>query len=392
MIRQPGEGDMTGADIMTDADIVRDGDLWTEFAREVDVEPLSETIAKFLAYKDLDSLLYSNAGHFPRFMDRLSETLRRAFEENCHRSLFQVHKALYYLYEDNIRKPQPGAGLNQYHPFVIRLRNEIEKAWEAFELQRIDLTLEEIPSDEDAFIRFLKTRCFSHRMATHPLFAFLEKDATYDEIVSFFMHEGVLVLRFCDLIVLSMLGVDEEVRGEVVENFWDEVGAGNYRDRHTEMFKRLLRHAGVELRDANLLSQDFIDNLDWQGLAGYNLYLYLSLHRRNYFKSVGCMGVAEMMDPSQYEKIVRGCRRVGLKDEDALAYYVDHVEMDTAHGEAWLMNIMVPLIRQYPETRYDMLVGALMRLNTAGEYYDFLHAKLAGEGSELSAFRGGKLS
>ena len=202
---------------MTGADIARDGDQWTEFAREVEVEPLSETIAKFLAYKDLDSLLFSNVGHFPRFMDRLSETLRRAFEENCHRSLFQVHKALYYLYEDNIRKPQPGACLNQYHPFVIRLRNEIEKAWEAFELQRIDLTLEEIPSDEGAFVRFLKTRCFSHRVATHPLFDFLEKDATYDEIVSFFMHEGVLILRFCDLIVLSMLGVDEEVRAREVE-------------------------------------------------------------------------------------------------------------------------------------------------------------------------------
>ena len=103
-------------------------------------------------------------------------------------------------------------------------------------------------------------------------------------------------------------------------------------------------------------------------------------------------GVAEMMDPLQYEKIVRGCRRVGLKDEDALAYYVDHVEIDSAHGEGWLTNIMVPLIRQYPETRYDMLVGALMRLNTAVDYYDFLHAKLASEGSELSAFRGGKLS
>ena len=108
--------------------------------------------------------------------------------------------------------------------------------------------------------------------------------------------------------------------------------------------------------------------------------MYLALHRRNYFKSVGCLGVAEMMDPAQYEKIVRGCYRVGLQDDRQLAYYVDHVEIDKGHGDGWFDNVMRPLIRRYPEAAFDIASGAVMRLNTGADYYDALLEKLAGRG------------
>ena len=74
--------------------------------------------------------------------------------------------------------------------------------------------------------------------------------------MEFFRHEGVLILRFCDLMVLSMLGVDEDVREELATNLWDEVGNGNYQNRHTELFRRLLRHAGVRLPEASQVSVD----------------------------------------------------------------------------------------------------------------------------------------
>lgn len=350
-------------------------------ARALDRETLDRAIAKLLIHPDLDSLLQGNAGYFPKFMAKLSETLERAFKHASTASLFEAHKALYSLYEESIDTPRPGAGANQFHPFVIRVRSEIERAWEKFELARIDLSPSEIPDDPQAFIGYFTERCFSHRLAKHPLFDFLEKDASRDMLVSFFRHEGTLILRFCDLIVLSMIGVDEKVRGELAENFWDEMGNGSYQDRHTEMFRRLLRHAGVDPSDGLLNSRDFADNLGWQGLAGYNFYLFLLFHRRNHFRSMGGMGIAEKMDPPQYEKIVRGCRRVGLYEKKAMAYYDDHVAVDAIHGDGWLNNVMLPLARQHPEAAFDMMIGAEMRLNTTADYYDFLLAKLKGDGA-----------
>ncbi len=339
-------------------------------------QQLSETVEWLLAQDDLDSLLRSDSGVFPAFMERLDQCLVRAFPGQNPEALFEVHKSLYYLYQDNIGLPRPGFGQNQYHPFIIRIRNEIEKAWEAFEKGRLDLSQDDIPEDESAFLDFMREQCASRSLAQHPLFDFLEYDADYRQMVEFFLHEGALILRFCDLMVLSMLGVDEEVRNELAVNFWDEVGNGNYQDRHTELFKRLLEHAGVDLPETHQLAQTLSERLDWQGLAGFNFYVYLGLHRRNYFKYIGGMGVAEYMDPPQYDKILRGCRRVGLKDRDALAYYAEHAELDVEHGEGWFTKVMLPLIRKHPETRYDMVAGALMRINTTADYYDYLYRTL----------------
>ena len=140
----------------------------------------------------------------------------------------------------------PGARQHQYHPFVIRIRNEIERAWESFELRRLQIAPRDVPVEPEAFFDFLKTRCFSHRLARHPLFGFLEHQADQATLVEFFLNDGTVVLRFCDMIVLSMVGADEDSRSELAGNFWDEVGDGDYQKRHTELYKRLLRYVGQE--------------------------------------------------------------------------------------------------------------------------------------------------
>ncbi len=338
---------------------------------------LSERVEWLLSHDDLDSLLGPGSQFFSEFMDQLDRTLARAFHDRDSRSLLEVHQALYHLYEDTMRPPRPGMGQNQYHPFIMRVRNEIEKAWEAFETARIDVAPEDIPSGEVAFVSYIRELCASQSFAEHPLFNFLEHEADHGQVADFFLHEGTLVLRFCDLIVLSLLGAHEEVRSELAVNFWDEVGEGSYQNRHTELFKRLLRYTGVEMPEAQLTSESLSDRLDWPGLAGYNLYVYFGLHRRNYFRYIGGMGVAEYMDPPQYLKVLRGCRRFGLTDRKALAYYAGHAELDIEHGEAWFTKVMGPLIRQYPDARLEMVQGAIMRINTTADYFDYLHRKLA---------------
>jgi hypothetical protein len=308
-----------------------------------------------------------------RTADRLSES---AFGGGDPSARFEVHRALYVLYEDWLRPVGAGGGLNQFNPFLITLRNKLERRWEKFELDRIALKPEDVPANPDAFREFFVATCWGHKMIGHRLFEYLGAEASRGELINFFLNDGAVIVRFCDLVAMSLVGVDNVVRPELATNFWDEMGQGKFQERHVELYRDLLAYSGANLPSDDLSADHFVDRLDWSGLAGYNLYLFLCLHRRNQFRSLGALGAAEMTDPPQYERVLTGCRRVGLNDEDRLAYYAGHQEMDVTHGDDWLENVLLPLVRKYPKKRHEIVVGALMRMNVTLDYYDNLLAGL----------------
>jgi hypothetical protein len=326
---------------------------------------------------DLDVVIARDHDFFETFMARLRRALDDAFEGRQANALREIHRSLYCLYEQNFATPANPQASNQFHPFLLRVRNDIERAWEQFETRRARIRESEIPGDAAAFSRFFKQRCTQHRLSRHALFDFLEFKASREELVDFFLHDRALILRFCDLVSLAMIGADDEIRSELAANLWDEMGNGDPAMRHTVLFRRLLNYVGCESDADTASTETYVGIHDWQGYAGYNLHLFFSLHRRNYFKSVGCLGSAEFMDGGQYAKILRGCRRVGLEDMERLAYYASHVEIDAQHGETWLANVLVPLVLKYPQARSDIVLGAEMRLNVTADYYDSMLHKLA---------------
>jgi hypothetical protein len=337
---------------------------------------IDETVLQMARETDLDSFVAKDRAFFATFMKRVQRTLDDGLARHLPRALYQMHRALYFLYELNFAAPAHPQAANQFHPLLLRVRNDIERAWEGAETKRARVSVEDVPGDAVRFAEYFKGRCAHHRLAHHPLFDYLEFKATRAEIIEFFMHDRALILRFCDLVSMAMVGADDEVRGELAVNLWDEMGNGNPAMRHTVLFRRLLSYVGCEAERTGVSTEPYVGVLDWAGFAGYNLHLFFSLHRRNYFKSVGCLGSAELMDGHQYTKILRGCRRVGLDDADQLAYYASHVEIDASHGETWLGNVLVPLVLKYPEARSEIVLGAEMRLNITADYYDSLLRKL----------------
>jgi hypothetical protein len=326
---------------------------------------------------DLDGFIARDHEFFRAFMTRLGRALDEAFVGRHAQALHEIHQSLYFLYEQNFATPANPQAANQFHPFLLRVRNDIERAWERSETRRARVKESEVPGDATAFSRFFKERCAQHRLSRHALFDFLEFKASREELVDFFLHDRALILRFCDLVSLAMIGADDEIRGELAANLWDEMGNGDPTMRHTVLFRRLLSYVGYEPDASTASTENYVGIHDWQGYAGYNLHLFFSLHRRNYFKSVGCLGSSEFMDGSQYAKILRGCSRVGLEDMEQLAYYASHVEIDAQHGETWLANVLVPLVLKYPQARSDIVLGAEMRLNVTADYYDSILTKLA---------------
>jgi hypothetical protein len=55
--------------------------------------------------------------------------------------------------------------------------------WERFERNRIDASFDQVPADADGFSDFFRRYCAGHRLTGHPLFDFIELEATREEIV-----------------------------------------------------------------------------------------------------------------------------------------------------------------------------------------------------------------
>lgn len=342
-----------------------------------------DTLQNLITRPDLEEYFAATPQAVSKLMEAGNALVDRAYGKNEPGALLQVHRALYLLYEDNLRPAGRSIAFNQFNPQIIALRNTLERRWEAFERRRVAVDIDAIPRDRKEFRTFFTNMCAHHPMVGHHLFDFLVDDASREDLVSFFLSDAAVIVRFCDLVVLSMVGVEDEIRPELAENFWDEMGQGRYQERHVKLYRDLLEYAGVNLPDGSLASDQFTDHLHWQGYAGYNLYLFLCLHRKNQFRSLGALGAAEMMDPDQYTKVLAGCRRVGLEDNDKLAYYAGHAEMDIAHGDGWCDNVLLPLVEKYPDRRGEIVEGALMRMNITLDYYDDLFQRLsATQGSQ----------
>lgn len=183
----------------------------------------------------------------------------------------------------------------------------------------------------------LRALCQQHPASHHPLFDFLASEASAAQIDYFFKSDSALNLLFFDLVAMGLVGSLPETRAEIAQNLWDEIGRGSTEITHVNLYKDLLKRRNIALPDNH-----FAHLYEWQGLAGYNAFMLGGVNRQHYYKSLGVMAMTELLDPPQYEKLVAGCRRIGLSERD-VHYYAEHITVDIGHADGWLNNVIVPI-------------------------------------------------
>jgi hypothetical protein len=301
---------------------------------------------------------------------RVRHALHKAYTERDSETMRVVQLALYYLYSLNRALPVHSEIRNQYDPTLIGIRNSIEDAWIGYELSQIEITPGNIPESPKEFISYFKAR-YATNASAQRFYGYLERDASAAGIADFFASDCPLNMLFFDLVAMSLIGLEGGRRSELVRNLWDESGHGVDEKSHTMLFRRVMAYSGRPCDPDRA-----VEDLSWEGLAGYNLYLFLGLHRRNFYRSLGNMAMTELMDPELYTKLLHGCERVGLTDREQLAYYAEHITQDVEHGDGWLQNVIVPTIVEDPKRTYDIVIGAELRSRSSAAYYDYLHRTL----------------
>jgi hypothetical protein len=242
----------------------------------------------------------------------------------------------------------------------MEIRHAMEAEWDAGDRARYARELSSIPSAGD-FPSWIAGTVRAHRSnVTHPLFAFLRDEATFEQTREFLFQETPLEVLFGDIIALLLPGVYGEPKLEIAKNFWDEVGRAEDARVHRNMRFRMMSHFNIP-SDAHVR---YMDGLVVEELRLINSYLMTATNRAKLLQLVGMLLVTETMIPGRFEHQILGCRRLGLNDEQ-MSYLLEHTTVDGEHADGWLKCVVEPILKFRPEAVYDLTVGALRRLSAA---------------------------
>ena len=280
-------------------------------------------------------------------------------------SAIQLHKTLNSIYECQIGS---SSKISQFDPLLMEIMWELENAWLFYEEKRTPY--EVLPFDAKDFIKWMKAFVLKHPSTEHKLFKFLSDVCNLEDMAYFFSQEVTIDPRFSDLISFMQIGINSlSIKLELAENYWDEMGNGNFTDAHTLMFSDLYQELQIFKKDehfTNVLTQ-----ASWQALACGNSLLYSVLHRNNFNFALGSVGTVEIISPVRFSYIVKGFERLKLS-EKAKRYHKAHIGIDSRHGNAWLQGAIMPTVQHDPEARHDIFRGAMLRLNTSLDYCNYL--------------------
>lgn len=205
-----------------------------------------------------------------------------------------------------------------------------------------------------------------HPVYHHKIFTYLRYEASLNEIKHFIANDSVLNLEFFDYLAFSIIGVSEQAKLEIISNLWDEAGRGSMQLFHTIKFKKLMDNLGLQYRRESMIS-----NMSWEGIAGINLFSYLSLYSSNRMMYFGLLAATEMLDPPHYTQLLGGFARTSTNDID-IGYYKEHESIDVIHANGWMNKVVLPILNKHPDKIPDFWLGFYLRLDSVQRYYDNL--------------------
>jgi hypothetical protein len=138
----------------------------------------------------------------------------------------------------------------------------------------------------------------------------------------------------------------------MVEIQADEYGGGDADRIHAALFARAMDALGLDSRYGA-----YVDHLPAVTLATVNLMSLFGLHRRLRGAIVGHLALFEMTSSIPNRRYANGLRRLGF-DDDATAFYDEHVVADAVHENVAAVDLAGGLARQQPELAADVLWGA----------------------------------
>jgi len=217
-----------------------------------------------------------------------------------------------------------------------------------------------VPTDPAEFIAWFEGLEANGPGQHDPLFAWIEEQATLDEMRWYLQQEAAGEAGFDDLTAFTQVKLPARIKLELARNYWDEMGRGNAKGMHGPMLHRL-----VEALDLN----PTIEGTVWESLALANAMTAMATRRDYAWHALGALGAIELTAPGRSAAVAAGLKRLGLAPKDRL-YFDLHATLDVKHSAAWNAEALVPAVTDDPRRAIAIAEGALMRLECGARCFE----------------------
>jgi Iron-containing redox enzyme len=258
------------------------------------------------------------------------------------------------LTDFNRRRLEPGLPGAQWREHIeaqcrmMRAEGEFVEAVRA----KIRPLASNIPPDVEGFTAWFEALRESGSGQGDPLFPWLAKSASLQQMKWFIEQEVAGEAGFDDLLAFTQVKMPEQAKLEMARNYWDEMGRGASKGMHGPMLERLERYLDVHPSPDNVIPE---------ALALGNMMIALAHNRRYAYHSIGALGVIEMTAPTRAGYVDRGLQRLGIPTKKR-HYFALHAVLDIKHSEAWNREIVRSLVADDPRRAQAIGEGALLRL------------------------------
>lgn len=328
-----------------------------------------ERINHLIYSADLQSLTDAEV----EFFDDIDELATNAFIIGHESSLIDAHRILYSIYLSHLSVPWQRSAINLSDPLIAGVRQTLEKSWEDAEQRKYAHLRSSLPTP-DKFSQWITDYVEDHPNNTiHPIFPFLQEEATFEQLREFFLQETPLEMLFGDIMALMLPGVYGSIKSEISQNFWDEAGHAKETSVH--------RYLRGQIMDYLKLPQNcYVEDIGLfvrEELELINTYLCSALSRPKLGQLIGALLATELMIPGRFVYQIEGWRRLGVDDSN-IKYLTDHVTVDVKHAQDWLDLVVSPLISEHPHLMGDIVVGCARRLDVAASVCERLYEHVRG--------------
>jgi len=258
------------------------------------------------------------------------------------RTLYRINRLQLFWYDD-LRAYQ-----NERSPYLLSLRNRVEREWQRWELGQVDVQALRCEPVADGLRRRAAAEVNAPPSEAGRWF---QNDASlpaYRHLVAIASLDGLVE---ASQLSRTLGGVTNDMHATMTRLLVEEYGGGRPARKHSEFFRAMLESLGMQTEP-----EAYRDLVPWEVLAAVNHSFLLSDRKRHFLRYVGGLLYTEVSVPSAFRPYVRAGERLGLPSI-ATTYWALHVKEDTRHGPWMLNDVALPLAKRYPEDAWELLLG-----------------------------------
>lgn len=224
--------------------------------------------------------------------------------------------------------------------------------------------------DAAGYLRELRT---ANPCLDHPLFDYIERDASRQAIRMFLRNEVTRNEVVDDEVAMMLVGLQGQMKLAIASNLWDEVGRGRLTNFHTYWLRRLLEHTADW--DDLLRYRDGVR--PWFTQITTNVFNILLTRPGLRLMAYGWFLINESWVAPHFVKILSGIERVGLDADDITVYFATHVSIDPRHTDE-LTGAIAAQTPPLSRVEADQVVrGAHLAIAANRAQYDHMAGYLA---------------